>query len=217
MSIPYYYKSLDKGNLIIENKENENILYDILEKIKTDEPLNICFLSSGNCRSEIYIIEYLILNRYKINKLIFFDLIYSDKKIVDKIIYIIELINNFYNQDIKYSFNTNYETVLLDEFNNFLNNYPNINKNDYKIDLVIGIHYQIVIMGETIDIAKEIKKKYVNDLIYLKERIDYMNFYCDDLISKKILQYFNYNDLIIKYTDFPISDKELEVKKREIK
>jgi len=72
-------------------------------------------------------------------------------------------------------------------------------------------------MGETIDIAKEIKKKYVNDLIYLKERIDYMNFYCDDLISTKILQYFNYNNIIIKYTDFPISDKELEVKKREIK
>lgn len=215
MYLLYYYKSLDKGNLVIENKENENILNDILENIKTNEPLNICFLSSGNCRYEIYIIEYLILNRYKINKLIFFDLIYSDKKIVDKIIYIIELINNFYNQDIKYSFHTNYETVLLDKFNNFINNYPNINKNDYKIDLVIGIHYQIVIMGDTIDIAKKNKEKYINDLIYLKERIQYMNLYCDDLISTKILQYFNYNNIIIKYTDFPISDKELEVKKEK--
>ena len=198
---PYYYNLLDKGHLIIENKENENILHDILENIKTNDSLNIFFFSSGYCRSEIYIIEYLILKKYKINKLIFFDIIYSDKKIVDKIQYIIELINNFYNQNIKYSFHTHYKTVLLDEYNDFINYYPNINKNNYKIDLFIGIHYQIIITGETIDIIKKNKKEYTNDLICLKERIKYINFcynHKQDIITTKMLQYYNYNKLTIK-------------------
>lgn len=197
MSKPYFFNFLEKGSLIIENKENEIIIQDIVKNIK-DNNLNICFLSSGKCRSEIYIIEYLILNNYKINKLIFVDKIYSNKNIILNIELVIEMINNFFNINVEYSFHTDYDTLLLEEFNNYLNDYPNIkNIHNYKLDLIIGIHYQILIMGDNLEEVRKEKEKHSNNINELKERINYINFYYDDnnpLISTKILQYFNFNN-----------------------
>ena len=122
------YDQLDQGTLIKENLIRENFIKNIkLNKtIDKEMPLNIVFYASGNARTEIFLIEQLLIAGYTVKNIILIDRIYD--KPICKLTNMIQKIKMLYDINV----------ILCKDYDN----YHFLIRENMFIHYIVSINYE---------------------------------------------------------------------------
>lgn len=172
--------------------------------------INLCFLSSGWARAEVYVLEQICSRMHKtgikIKKVIFVDTMYDEKFIKNESNVLILALNQLLDGNCleKYLLVSDYNKIYDDEFRQIISMIQQKKSMDeiakeYKIDMLIAFHFQDNIFIEPstegyIDFLEQCIQRY-----NLYQRITTINKIChSEIIPRKILIFYNKNNKIIE-------------------
>ena len=126
------YKSLETGELYKKLDKLGCLFMNKIKSINKETELNIVFYESGGCESEIFLVELLLNNGYKVNTVHLIDYLY-------------DILNPTLNPDIMPIINMqcqmkkihNVKVILYNSYENYANGLEKFNE---PIHLIIGIH-----------------------------------------------------------------------------
>lgn len=218
------YRQLNPGDIEMGNS-NPVLLHEIYSKIidhitrlddsRKKDGLNICFLSSGSARAEIYVLERMCKQIHrsgiKIKNVILVDTLYDEKFMISEPNVLISALDRLLKMNCleKYSLVGDYDKLYENEFKQINSVIDQKTKSidwitkEYKIDMFIAFNFQDNIFISLDDSGHPIPLKYIEYLqqyirrFYLHQRLSWINKLCGPgTIPQKILCFYNENNKI---------------------